>query len=1335
MFQLVQGLRQSLTRFSLGTACAAAVLAVSVSWSQQVAPEMRVYPLRHAAVEEVAAKLRGILDSSPENPEIMVEHDRNRIVVRGSADIQRLVGQMIKTLDRQNSAGERTIKTPRPADVRGYNVPREELQRSAEIIRGRFPESTGVRVATDSRTSQILVVAPQSVHDALQLMQRSGELAQATDTGPVPERRIVQSPLRPGTVSLQNVSWRELQDAIQRSMRGRVNVATDRSGELATLTAREEDGQSATMQIDRRHNSAQINGNGDFARSWKQLARMLDAGPQLSNGTAEVVPINRADPNSVQQAIELLRSVGRDKPDVEVTGAVPVSRESHKRRWGGELVSMIFQRDQQEEDEVQEPEDAEATPTPAEEEVVGEEEAVEEEEEETTATIPANPEGVINDDLAGAGVMGPVQIEFVEGLGVFIIKGHKRDVERVRKIIEQIENQTRETKPEIEVFHLNHANSQAVAELVLSLYADVFGPRQSPVSVVGLGKPNAVLLIGLREGVDAVKELIVKLDKPVAPSSQIRVFRLLHMPALDAEQTVNNFYSGATTQQGGQGGGASQTTTGLSARVVAVADFRSNSLIVQASPRDMVEVAMLIQKLDVESTEAVTEVKVFKLQNALATDLQQVLQNAIAGQSTGGFQQTPGVQGLPAGAQGGGQGNLASTRLSIVGIDGAGNKVLNSGILNGAIVTADANVNALVVRAPSKSMPLIGELIRQLDQPPDAESIIKVFSLENGDAVQLTAMLQQLFGQQVTAGQGALGQLTQAISLSNLQPGAGAGESSLVPLRFSIDQRTNSIVASGTIGDLNVVEILLLRLDQGGIETRVTEVFRLKNAPAFDVATAIANFLAEQRAINNQLFITGEVSSFEQVDREVIVVPELVTNSLIISASPKYYPEIQKMVDALDFRPSMVMVQVVIAEVDLDDRFELGVELGLQDSMLFDRGIAAGETASSPGFNFNNLGLLPNASTSGQENFAGQALSSLTLGRASSTLGYGGLVLSAASESVNMLVRALQDEGRLQILSRPQIMTLDNEQAFVQVGQNTSRITGSTSNTVGGTTNTVEDVSIGLLLRIQPRINEDRVVVMTVDAENSALDDTGVPVAVDATGQPVISPNINITTASTTVSAHSGQTVVFAGLITKSRINATRKVPFLGDIPALGRLFRYDTETDNRSELLIFMTPHVIDSEDEMEQMNLNESDRMSWCLADVLEVNGEVDMMPGNGLWGPVQAPTVYPDIDPAGGTKIAPPQIPGNVDVEAVPVMPTTQRRPQHLNQHGVPGRSRGRAVQVRPISEIPHPPVYERQQTPPNVNVTGQPPRQEQATQRTATQPASYEQPVRLPATRRR
>lgn len=329
----------------------------------------------------------------------------------------------------------------------------------------------------------------------------------------------------------------------------------------------------------------------------------------------------------------------------------------------------------------------------------------------------------------------------------------------------------------------------------------------------------------------------------------------------------------------------------------------------------------------------------------------------------------------------------------------------------------------------------------------------------------------------------------------------------------------------------------------------------------------------------------------------------------------------------------MVLIKVLIAEVSLDDAFEIGGEVGLQDSLVYDRGVAAGAfpgaTANSaPGFNFNNVGQ-PNSNSFRQGTVAGRGLSSFGVGTTNSALGYGGFVLSAASDSVSLLLRTLQDANRLQILSRPQIMTMDNTEGFVQVGRQVARIRDVTQN-VQGTLVSTEDIEVGLILRIRPRVGSDGLIVMDVDATRSARDTAnGTPIPA-GDGSVVIIDDILRTNAQSVVAAYSGQTVVFGGLIQKERSQFSRRVPYLADIPLLGYFFKYEQEIERRNELLTVLTPMLVTGEEDLEYVKQTESARMSWCLADVVEMNGDVGLSGGYGLWGPATGGVIYPDLQP---------------------------------------------------------------------------------------------------------
>ena len=266
---------------------------------------------------------------------------------------------------------------------------------------------------------------------------------------------------------------------------------------------------------------------------------------------------------------------------------------------------------------------------------------------------------------------------------------------------------------------------------------------------------------------------------------------------------------------------------------------------------------------------------------------------------------------------------------------------------------------------------------------------------------------------------------------------------------------------------------------------------------------------------------------------------------------------------------------------------------------------------NNPGFNFNSLSPLGNSASDkalrSPQAVGGQGITNFAVGRSNSTLGYGGLVLSASSESVQALLRALSECRRVDVLSRPQIMTLDNSQAFLQVGQQVPRITASNITTTG-TINTVTLDNVGILLSVTPRVSPDNLIVMSVDAEKSELgpEDQGIPISINLAGQVVRSPFYNTILAQTIVQATEGQTIVLGGLITTNKNQDHRRVPYLSNIPILGNLFRFDSVSQERKELLIILTPHIVRNEEDADRIKQVEASRMSWCLGDVIKVHGE---------------------------------------------------------------------------------------------------------------------------------
>ena len=804
-----------------------------------------------------------------------------------------------------------------------------------------------------------------------------------------------------------------------------------------------------------------------------------------------------------------------------------------------------------------------------------------------------------------------VEIESLPDLDVILLRGRQPDLDQLAEIIKQLERISEETQPEVRILPLQHAGSEAIASVIETVSEDLVASRQGRVTVTPLVKPNALLLIGWGDAVTAIVDLAKKLDTPVAPNSQSTIFRLKHAPAEAIASAVETFLA---------------DREGLGPKITVAADVRTNSVIVYASPRDMQEVQKLIKELDQPGGQTMRHTKIVEIKNSLAADIAETLETAIGDPEQG-----------------------STLALEVMGRNGK--QLLKSGALDQVQITPNVRNNTLIISAPIESIQLLEALIRQLDTPA-GQVQLKIFQIINGDAASLIETLRSLLP-------------SQTGNAPPASPSVAPGETSLAPLRFSVDLRSNSIIATGSEGDLRIVEALLIRLDQTTDQQRKSTVVQLKNAPAVDVASAINQYLLNRRQIEQAA--PGEVNPFQEIEREVVVVPEPVANKLILAATPRFFDEIKALVDKLDEQPPQVLIQVLIAEVALNNVKEFGVELGVQSSVLFDRSLlgdlltttnstqtstAAGVTtvteeiiqaaSNVPGFLFNNTDPLGNSGSAAALRSAGdvggQGISNFGVGRGSQNAGFGGLVLSASSQNVSVLLRALNETRHVRVLSRPQIRTLDNQPAYIQVGQRVPRIIGSTVNQ-NGQSNSVALENVGLILGVTPRVSPDNMVVMEIDAEKSSLgnEQDGIPVAVSTDGTVIRSPRVDTTTAQATVSAANGETIILGGLIAENRDVTHRNVPGIKRIPILRNLFRFDSDVWRRTELLIILTPHVINSVEDNERLKQAEIARMNWCEADVYRVHGDINASSVSHVNFASRndaddTPVIYPDLNPSG-------------------------------------------------------------------------------------------------------
>jgi len=794
---------------------------------------------------------------------------------------------------------------------------------------------------------------------------------------------------------------------------------------------------------------------------------------------------------------------------------------------------------------------------------------------------------------------GEVNVQAMQDLGILILKGNEADVAKVEEIIQRLEKMSIGSLPSIHVLSLQHVDSEAMATLLTSVYTEMTTLRQrsgetrKTAAFIPVVQPNAILILSSEIERESILLLADELDKPLTAESEFQVFPLKSAIASQVVTALETFYA---------------ERPGLGTNLRYIADVRTNSVIVQGRANELAEVSKLIERIDKDDSAATVRMQVFKLKQAVAEELSTTINQAIQA-IVNPPQQTTGQGGGFGG--GAGQGNQQlrdnkSVALEFLTTTGGVQDLIRSGILVDVRVSADVRSNTLIITAPEASMGLMTALVESLDRAPDAVSEIKVFTLKNADAQQSVELLETLFVN--TNQQDQLG----------IQLAGTEGSSSLIPLRFSADIRTNTVLAVGSGESLSVVEAILLRLDNDDSQKLQTAVIPLRNAPAELVAATLLNFLEQQQSLQDSS--QDLISNIERVRQQVLVSPDTNSNSLIVSASPQYFSRITGIIETLDAQPPEVVIQALIVEVTLDATDEFGIELGFQDPLLLSRGMAAAtSTTAVPGLNFNNTSVgLGNNFTSAAPNtgnVATQGLSNFSLGRQNGNLGFGGFVFSAQSDAVSILLRALAARRTLHVLSRPQVRTTHNNLARVNVGQSVPLVNGVTVSQLGQANPQIVRQDTGITLEVTPRITPDGIIAMKVFASKSGLAGTDVPVFVNTDGSTINSPIINQSIADTTVNVPNGQTIVIGGMITKSDQSLERKVPWLGDLPIVGRAFRYDSTTISRTELLIFLTPRVILSDLDSELIKQVEAERLHFIESEAEEIHGPLYSVPQSGM------------------------------------------------------------------------------------------------------------------------
>ena len=567
-------------------------------------------------------------------------------------------------------------------------------------------------------------------------------------------------------------------------------------------------------------------------------------------------------------------------------------------------------------------------------------------------------------------------------------------------------------------------------------------------------------------------------------------------------------------------------------------------------------------------------------------------------------------------------------------------------------VTAYPGNNSLVVTDYAENIGRIARIIESIDVP---QGDMRVINLKHASALDLAQTVNRLLND---TGSGNVGGT----------PGVGGDASQRVSVIG--DPRTNSLlVRSENPSKLNAVRQLVANLDQPGAAGNIHVVY-LKNAEATKVAQTLRAVLSGEAGNTGQGSTgsstsgssfaptstgsssgtstgsssgVGSTSSFGSSNSSTsgtgmgatgngIVQADAMSNALIITAPDAIYNNLRKVIDQLDRRRAQVYVEALITEVSTERAAEIGIQW--QAGKLGSTTAFGGTTFNSGGNNI--LNLATSLASSSSTALPGNGLN-LLLG--SGTITVGGREIA----NLNMLARFLESDTKANILSTPNLVTLDNEEAKIVVGRNVPFVTGTYATTGNTATanpfTTVERRDVGLTLKVKPQISEGGTVRLQIYQEASSV--------IDSTATSTTGPTTTKRSIESTVLVDDGAMIALGGLVEDTYSGGQEKVPLLGDIPYLGQFFRYDSRKRGKTNLIVFLRPVILRDAASIQGIS---ADRYNYVIGQQ-RANDRADAL--------MRGETNPPQLPPPGSP---PPAVPYNRPQEALPPSPQVlQQVPQ--------------------------------------------------------------------------
>ena len=617
---------------------------------------------------------------------------------------------------------------------------------------------------------------------------------------------------------------------------------------------------------------------------------------------------------------------------------------------------------------------------------------------------------------------------------------------------------------------------------------------------------------------------------------------------------------------------------------------RSNTLIITASSANIKRLAEIVEQLDISMADRI-KIEVFSLQYADATRLAEVITELYEKprDTEAAAEQERQQRGRRGGFGNRGQFGRDGEGGATTTEEGSPTEGGALQLLGEVKAVADENTNSLIVSASQPNLTVIRRLVSELDTQRFSEPETRVFSLQHGDATEIANELNQAFSSAArnvfTAGfgggfGGGRGRDRRFFEEQQQRANTQSGEGVLgLPELVAVpDARTNSVMVTTTAEQMEAVGKLIEQLDRDIADfAEDTRIFTLEHADAANVSAVLNELLStelfERQAATRTNFVgggfggfgggfggrtlsTGALGSGAQtadaargLTGNVKIVADEETNALLITTFVRNFSAVEKLVKQLDVLLPQVLIEAQIIEVTLDDDSAFGVE------WMWEQGTTA------------------NDKTYQQEGMTDFGLTDEIFG-----LKYGIL-----SSKLDTMLHALTKDTKVNILSTPRVMTKNNQEAVINVGQAVPFLVSTQETATGGILTSTDFRDVGVILTVTPRINRSGTVSLDVNQQiNSLVEFT----LFDA-------PIISTREASAFVTIKDKQTMVIGGMIKDDKTETVHKIPVLGDVPLLGKLFqRTDTRVE-KTELMVFITPHVVYTDADADRVTAEQREKL----------------------------------------------------------------------------------------------------------------------------------------------